>query len=88
MPEIIENVPFTVEEQEVDTNSTEANMGKGAVALVEAVPGVEESTFKDPEDTVKEIKQQLASRPAGAGRPEVRAGGPDGQITVRGGSEQ
>lgn len=38
----------------------------------------------DPQDIVDRINKQLAARPAGAGRPEVRVGGADGIITQRG----
>lgn len=51
--------------------------------LITTVPGVETSTYLSPEDSVAAINEQLAARPKGAGRPEVRAGGTDGIITQR-----
>jgi hypothetical protein len=54
-------------------------------AVVTEVPGHEgESGYRSPEDAVAAIQKQLAERPQGAGRPEVRAGGTDGLITQRG----
>lgn len=56
-----------------------------APTVVTEVPGYEgEPGYRSPEDVVAAIQQQLAARPEGAGRPEVRAGGTDGIITQRG----
>ena len=48
------------------------------------MPGAPASEFRSPEQVVAGINEQLAARDPSLGRPEVRAGGPDGIITQRG----
>lgn len=69
----------------------ETGIGQSAVELtqqpelIDSIPGSEgSSTYRDPSDAVAEINAQLASRPAGAGMPEIRAGGEDGLVTQKG----
>lgn len=74
--ELITEVPTSVLQALAD------RAGKlDALDVVSEVPGYEDkSGYRSPED----INTQLAERPTGAGRPEVRAGGTDGMITQRG----
>lgn len=52
--------------------------------MITSVPGVTESTYRSPDQTVAEINEAPAKRDPALGRPEVRAGGTDGLITQRG----
>lgn len=78
--ELITEVPTSVLQALAD------RAGKlDALDVVSEVPGYEDkSGYRSPEDAVAAINTQLAERPTGAGRPEVRAGGTDGMITQRG----
>lgn len=83
-PEMI-TVPEEIKKSLAEAASKLAAAQEAAAPkLIESMPGAPASEFRSPEQVVAGINEQLATRDPSLGRPEVRAGGPDGIITQRG----